>query len=186
MAELSDVRLQRYLDDDLDDDFDFSALGDNGFGGFQYSRAFNPVGQGGLFGSVLKLGKGLLGKARGILKGGSSKASRAAKALQKAAATPTGRKVVSAGKQVITAAAGGGAVALLPTPGAQVVNIPASSSGGGARGSSIMVDGNGVAWRRAGRPVLWSGDLAAVKRVHKAAARARRASGPRRSVRRRA
>jgi hypothetical protein len=186
MAELSDVRLQRFLDNEDLDEFDFSTLGDNGFGGFQYSRAFSPVGQGGLFGSVLKFGKGLLGKAKGILKGSGSKASRAAKALQKAAATPTGQKVVSAGKQVVTAAAGGGAVALLPTPGgsAQVVNIPAPS--GGTRGASIMVDANGVAWRRAGRPVLWSGDLAAVKRVNKAAARARRASGPRRSVRRRA
>lgn len=184
MAELSDVRMHKYLRDELTDE-DFANEGDSGFGGWGNAAAFNPVGQGGIFGSVLKIGKGLFGKAKKLISGGSSKVATAAKAAKKAAASPTGQRVIAAGGAAL--GAGGAVTTLLPSPRGQNSggSMMAGGGGGGARGPSIIVDGAGVAWRRAGRPVLWSGDLTAVKRVNKAASRARRASGSRRSVQRR-
>jgi hypothetical protein len=176
MAERSALALLGYDDDDM------SAMGDMGFAGFPTpTGGFQPVG--GFFGTALKgiasLGKGLIKKIAG---GGSSAVSKAAKAAKRAALSPTGRAVIAAGAgsaigSAVVPSGGGG---LLPMPGG-APQMMASAM----RAPSIIYDANGNAWRRAGRPVLWSGDLTAVRRVNKAAGRARRAAGTRRSVRRR-
>jgi len=174
---------------DFIDDDDFLEGGDSGFGVFASpTGSFMPIGSGGLFGSVFKFAKSAGSKLLGALKKGGS--SKVAKAARKIAANPTVRAVGTAAGgaavgEVLTRASipvprtGGG---LLPMPGGGA--MMRSGGGGGSRGPSIIVDSTGVAWRRAGRPVLWSGDLTAVRRVNKAASRARRASGSRRSLRR--
>jgi len=58
--------------------------------------------------------------------------------------------------------------------------IPGSSCAiGGAVGVTNPATGKMVWFRRAGRPLLWSGDLAACKRVRRAASHARRRVGGR-------
>lgn len=179
MAELTDLRA-----------LGFSGRGDSGFGAFgdQAPGGFQRVGfvpQGGLFGTIAKIGGGLIKKLVG---GGSTKLSAAAKAAKRAAKAAAQSPAVRAGA---AAAAGTVVGANVPLPGSSVaVQAAQAQFAGGApvamvpRAPSIIVDSMGRAWRRAGTPVLWSGDLTAVRRVNKAAARARRASGPRRSVRR--
>jgi len=169
---------------DVLDDGDFLEGGDSGFGVFgSPTGAFMPVGSGGLFGSIFSVAKSVGGKLLGALKkGGSSKVARAArKVAQNPVVRAAGGAALTAGT-VAAVGGGGGGGQLLPMPGGGAMMM--SGGGGGSRGPSIIVDSTGVAWRRAGRPGLWSGDLGAVRRVNKAAARARRASGSRRALRR--
>jgi hypothetical protein len=181
VADRSDLMLMGYGSDDD------GPSGDFGFAGFPTpTGSFQPVG--GFFGSAIKaiggLGKSLFKKVAG---GGSSAVSKAAKAARAAAANPKVRAIAGAAGTAAVYEGVSSVVArpqvmpgqLLPTPGAM------SYGGGRAVGTpSIVYDDMGRAWRRAGVPVLWSGDLQAVKRVSKAASRAHRRSGSRRSVRR--
>lgn len=185
MAELTDLRGLGY-----------QASGDSGFGAFgdQPPGGFMRVGyapQGGLlgsvFGKVLKVGKGLVGK---LIGGGSSKVAKAAKAAKKAALAAAKSPVVQAatiagGTELAVQSMLPGASAPVMQGGAVPIQLPdGTMTMARMRTPSIIYDATGRAWRRAGRPVLWSGDLSAVRRVNKAASRARRASGSRRSVRR--
>jgi hypothetical protein len=173
MAELNDLRVLGY-----------QASGDSGFGAFgdQPPGGFQRVGyapQGGLLSSVFKFGKGLIGKIAG---GGSSKLSKAAKEAKRLAKQAAQSPAVRAGVGAAVGTAAGVALPGAVSGPQQVQVMPAA--GGAPRAPSIIYDPLGRAWRRAGVPVLWSGDLRAVRRVNKAASRARRAAGSRRSVQR--
>ena len=68
--------------------------------------------------------------------------------------------------------------------GACMTNLTSPFSAGGMRGARAQthiqcdpITGRPVWFKPAGRPLLWSGDLSACKRVRKVAARARRAKG---------
>jgi len=180
VADRTDLALMGYYDDG-------EPSGDFGFAGFPTpTGTYQPVG--GFFGSALKaigsVGKSIFKKVAG---GGSSAVSRAAKAARAAAANPTVRAVAgAAGTAAVfegTSRALGPATAkqLLPMPGG---GAPQMMAGRAVGTPSIIYDDFGRAWRRAGVPVLWSGDLGAVKRVNKAASRARRSAGSRRAVQR--
>jgi len=181
VADRSDLMLMGYGSDD-------EPMGDYGFAGFPTpTGTYQPVG--GFFGSAIKvlggIGKSIFRKVAG---GGSSAVSKAAKMARQAAANP---KVRAIGAAAGTAAVyeGVGSVlrpTVMASQGGGLLPMPGGGMGGGrAVGTpSIVYDDAGRAWRRAGVPVLWSGDLGAVKRVNKAASRARRSAGSRRAVQR--
>lgn len=75
-------------------------------------------------------------------------------------------------------------VALPSGTGTDLPGIDTSMQGAfspGTRGIVVVptADGRLTFWRSAGRPMLWSGDLAAVKRVKRAASKAGRGFGRR-------
>ena len=95
---------------------------------------------------------------------------------------------LGAGAAMLTApSGGGGGGAMILRPGDSVDSLYATRATSAAPSffATQAADGRLRWYRSAGRPILWSGDLAAARRVSKVAARASRGRGRPRSLRRR-
>lgn len=127
--------------------------------------------------------------------GGASWTSLLGSALNTAAAIWGPNQALPGGATLNLASNGGGLTSMFDLPGVDLVSQGtggacsaltsafASGSSRGARAKTHVradpITGRAVWFRPAGRPILWSSDLSACKRVRKVASRARRARGGR-------